>query len=122
MKVSARRFRKLVGEAMDELPEVFRRHLDNVEVVVAEEPSPEVQEEFPGVFLLGLYQGTPLVERSVVEMSLPDIISIYKRNIEEVCSTEEEIREEVRRTLLHEIGHHFGLSEEELEEIEEGWR
>ena len=71
----------------------------------------------PTETLFGLYTGTPLTERSSsYGMVLPDKITLYQRSIEEVCRTKGEIQEQIRTTLLHEIGHHFGLSEDELEE------
>lgn len=116
MRVSKARFKELVVEALDELPEVFRNRLENVEVVVEEVPPPDIREEFGGS-LLGLYQGVPLTERSLMFPSPPDVISIYKGNIERICSSEDEIREEVRLTVVHEIGHYFGLDEEALEDV-----
>lgn len=117
MRVSEERFRELVEQAISSLPEQFADRLDNVEIVIEEEPDPETRERFPG--LLGLYRGIPQTQRSTFHFgSMPDVISIYKRNIERLCRTEAEIRREVRKTVLHEIGHHFGLSEEELEEFD----
>ncbi len=113
MRLSVDRFRDLVAEALDELPDRFRRVMDNVEVVVEELPPPEIQRRFSGI-LLGLYQGVPLDRRSVMGLHFPDKISIYKRNIESICRTSEEVRDQVKTTLMHEIGHHFGLNEREL--------
>ena len=68
--------------------------------------------------LLGLYHGTPLTERSIEEgFSMPDRIVLYQRNIEDMCETKDEVIEEIRTTVLHEIGHHFGLDEDDLEEL-----
>lgn len=116
MRVAMERFRELVAQAIDHLPEEFARRLDNVDVVVEDLPDPETQAQFPGP-LLGLYHGVPLTDRSTMAMHFPDIIYIYKRNIERMCRTEGQIRAEVRATLLHEIGHHFGLDEEELKDV-----
>lgn len=117
MRVSEERFRELVEQAMKSLPEQFFERLDNVEILVEDAPDPETQSRFPG--LLGLYRGVPQTERSTFHLGLmPDVISIYKRNIERLCRTEAEIRREIRKTLLHEIGHHFGLSEEDLEDFD----
>lgn len=72
----------------------------------------------PGETLFGLYTGIPLTERtSSYGMVLPDKITLYQRSIEEGCRTKEEVQAQIRTTLLHEIGHHFGLSEEELEQV-----
>jgi len=110
------RFRELVAQAIDALPEQFARRLDNVDVVVEDLPDPETQARFPGV-LLGLYHGVPLTGRSTMAAHFPDIIYIYKRNIERICRTEGQVRAQVRATLLHEIGHHFGLNEEQLKDV-----
>ncbi len=114
------RFRELVAEALDRFPTEFAQYLDNVEVVVEDLPSPEVQRRFehsPGHLLLGLYHGVPLTDRSVLSMHMPDIIYLYKRNIEAICRSEAEVRRQVRDTVLHEIGHHFGMDEDQLRGI-----
>jgi predicted Zn-dependent protease with MMP-like domain len=117
MRVTTERFRALVAQAIDRLPPEFAERLDNVDVVVEDYPDEETQARFPGGFLLGLYHGVPLTGRSIMVTRMPDIIYIYKRNIERICRSEAEIRTQVRDTLLHEIGHHFGLDEEELRDI-----
>lgn len=88
-------------------------------IIVEEEPSPEHLAEAglgPGDTLLGLYSGIPLTLRTVdYGMVLPDRILIFRRPILDSCRTEEELMEEVRRTVLHEVGHYFGLDEKDLE-------
>jgi predicted Zn-dependent protease with MMP-like domain len=121
------RFRQLVEEALREIPRRFRREMKNVAVVIEDEPSPELLEEMevePDDTLFGLYQGTPLPERGwAFGNALPDRISIYQGPIEEACNDDEEIRNCVAETVIHEFGHYFGMSEEEIEEIEEKyWR
>lgn len=121
------RFRRLVEEALEEIPPRFRREMQNVAVVVEDEPQPEILEEMevePEDTLFGLYQGTPLPERGwAFGNTLPDRISIYQIPIEEACEDDEEIRDCVAETVIHEFGHYFGMSEEEIEEIEEKyWR
>ena len=121
------RFEKLVEEALREIPRSFRKAMTNVAVIVEDEPPPHVLEEMeiePPDSLFGLYQGTPLPERPwAFGNTLPDRISIYQRPIEEACEDDEEIRDCVAETVIHEFGHYFGLSEEEIEEIEEKyWR
>ncbi len=101
--------------------------MKNVAVVVEDEPSPATLDEMevdPEDKLFGLYQGTPLPERSwSYGNALPDRISIYQRPIEETCADEDEIRDCVAETVIHEFGHYFGMSEEQIEEIEEKfWR
>jgi predicted Zn-dependent protease with MMP-like domain len=121
------RFTELVEEALREIPARFRREMRNVAVVVEHEPSPEVLEDVetdPGDTLFGLYQGTPLPDRGwSYGNTLPDRISIYQGPIEEACADDEEIRDCIAETVIHEFGHYFGMSEEEIEEIEEKfWR
>ena len=120
-------FERLVAEAVRTIPRRFRHEMKNVAVVVEDEPSPELLEEMdipPEDTLFGLYQGTPLTERTWgYGNALPDRIVIYQGPIEEACETEDEIVATIGETVIHEFGHYFGLSEEEIEEIEERyWR
>ena len=121
------RFEKLVEDALKQIPKRFRREMRNVAVVVEDEPSEDLLDEMeiePGDTLFGLYQGTPLPERSwAFGNHLPDRISIYQRPTEEACADEDEIRDCVAETVIHEFGHYFGMNEEQIEEIEEKyWR
>jgi predicted Zn-dependent protease with MMP-like domain len=121
------RFTQLVEEALSEIPRRFRKEMKNVAVVVEDEPSAELLDEMgiePGDTLFGLYQGTPLTERGwSFGNNLPDRISIYQRPTEEACETEDDIRDCIAETVIHEFGHYFGMSEEEIEEIEDKfWR
>jgi predicted Zn-dependent protease with MMP-like domain len=106
-----KRFEKLVEQSLDLLPEVFRSRLTNVAIIVEDRPPEEAE---PGTLLLGLFHGVPRTEKSVFYAAPPDRIFLYQKNIEAVCSSDEEIRRQVRSTLLHELGHYFGLSEAEL--------
>ena len=120
-------FRRLVNEAVTLIPKRFRREMKNIALVVEYEPDAELLEEMeiePPDSLYGLYQGTPLTERTWgYGNTLPDRITIYQRPIEEDCEDEDEMRAVIGETLIHEVGHYFGLSEEEIEEIEEKyWR
>ena len=120
-------FEQLVAEAVKLIPAKFRREMKNLALVVEEEPSAELLEEMeiePPDSLYGLYQGTPLTERSWdFANALPDRITLFQRPIEEDCEDEDEIRIVIGETLIHEVGHYFGLSEEEIEAIEETyWR
>ena len=120
MVLSRQEFRRLVSQAIASLPPVVAQRLENVEVVVEDRPTRAelamAGVEPPGT-LFGLYTGTPLTERdSSYGMVLPDKITLYQRSIEEACRTRDEVREQIRITLMHEIGHYFGLSEEELEQ------
>ena len=121
-------FERLVVEAIALIPRRFRREMKNLALVVEDEPSAELLAEMeiePPDSLYGLYQGTPLPERTWdFGNALPDRITLFQRIIEEDCDEDEdEIRAVIGETLIHEVGHYFGLSEEEIEEIEERyWR
>jgi predicted Zn-dependent protease with MMP-like domain len=113
-------FESLVDEALSSLPEEVQRWLDNVAIVVADRPSPDQQARTglgPGSLLFGLYEGVPKTRRGVTYGEVvPDKILIFQRPIEMVCRTPAQVRSQVRRTVLHEIGHHLGLDEDELED------
>jgi predicted Zn-dependent protease with MMP-like domain len=107
------RFAELVGEALDELPAPLLRAMDNV-VVLVEDRHPEEPD------LLGLYEGIALTERtSDYGGVLPDRITLYRDALAEVCADEDELREEVAVTVVHEIAHHFGIDEATLHRL--GW-
>ena len=121
------RFQQLVVEAVALIPKRFRREMKNLALVVEDEPAPDLLTEMeiePPDSLLGLYQGTPLPERTwAFGNNLPDRITLFQRPIEEDCEDEDEVRAVIGETLIHEVGHYFGMSEEEIEEIEERyWR
>jgi len=121
------RFERLVEEALRDIPKRFRDAMANVAVIVEDEPPPHVLEDMDmeeDDELFGLYEGTPLPERgSSYGNTLPDRISIYQIPIEESCADDEEVRICVAETVIHEFGHYFGMSEEEIEAIEENyWR
>jgi predicted Zn-dependent protease with MMP-like domain len=112
-------FEALVWQEIENLPTEIKDRLENVLVIIEDRPSPEIQAEFDDDILFGLYQGTPLKERSVFNVEpQPDLIYIFQKNIEEVCETEEEVRDEIRTTVIHEVGHYFGLDEERLDVLE----
>ncbi len=116
---TARQFRELVAEALDSLPEEFGELLDNVAVVVEDEPSADDLRELgmdpdERMDLLGLYHGTPLDERGFEYGGLPDRVVIYRRPILRIARTRREVIQQVRETVLHELGHHFGLEEDDL--------
>lgn len=121
IRISPRRFERLVERALDRLPPEFQERLENVGVVIAEAPDPELlaalgmdPEEDT---LFGLYEGVPLTERGFDEVLLPDHVTIFRRPLLEWAGSEAEVVEEVRVTVLHEIGHFFGLDEDRLEEL-----
>lgn len=110
--VDPEKFEEMVGTALDSLPKEFADRIKNVAVVVEHDPGPRG--------LLGLYQGVPLTSRTTSYAGvLPDKITIYQRAICAICDTEAEVIEQVRRTVIHEVGHYFGISDERLREL--GW-
>ena len=115
------RFNKLVAESLDALPEEFRARIKNVAVVVEDYPAetgptesvPEDED-----LLMGVFDGTPLTQKGTMQIEAgPDRVVLYQKNIEAVCDNDEEIREEVRLTVLHELGHYFGLEEDDLADV-----
>ena len=120
-------FERLVADALATLPRRFRDAMQNLVIVVEDEPAAELLREMeiePPDTLLGLYQGTPLTERSWdYGNALPDRILIFQGPHEREAGDEDELIVAIGETLIHEIGHYFGLSEDEIEEIEEKyWR
>ena len=121
------KFERLVADAITLIPKRFRREMKNIAIIVEDEPSAELLEEMeidPPDSLYGLYQGTPLPERSATwGNTLPDCVTLFQNVIEEDCDDDDDVRMVIGETLIHEIGHYFGLSEEEIEDIEERyWR
>jgi predicted Zn-dependent protease with MMP-like domain len=112
IEVAPDRFEEMVAAALDSLPEQLGRLISNVAVTVQHEPGP------PG--LLRLYQGIPLTSRTTGYAGvLPDRITIYQQAICAICHTEDEVVEQVRRTVIHEVGHYFGIGDARLREL--GW-
>lgn len=118
LRVSHDEFEALVERALDLLPEEFGELLDNVVVVIEEEPSDEDLALFDDMDdaddLLGLYRGVPLSVRETSYCELPDQVVIYRRPLLRLCRTRRQLIGEVRDTVVHELGHHFGLSDEEM--------
>jgi predicted Zn-dependent protease with MMP-like domain len=120
-------FERLVGEALASIPRRFRDALANLAIVVEDEPSPDLLEEMeiePPDTLLGLYQGIPLTERHWdYGNTLPDRILLFQGPLERDADNDDDLVVAIGETLIHEIGHYFGLSEDEIQEIEERyWR
>ena len=114
----------MVARALSNLPGEFRRRMDNIDVVVQDYPTSrqlaQVRLNHP-MSLLGLYQGVPLTRRGGnYNMVLPDKVTIFQKPIERMCHSDEEIVREVRRVVIHEIAHHFGISDADLERLEGG--
>lgn len=110
--VDAARFEALVADALDRIPEALGRRMDNVVV--------QVRDRSPDRHLLGLYEGIPLTDRDTYGgLAMPDRITIYRLPICAMCADEEEVVEQVRITVVHEVAHHFGIDDERLEQL--GW-
>ena len=114
------RFLRLVRHALAELPPPFQQRLSNVDIVVKRRPDRDDRRNAglgPGETLYGFYSGVPLTERSEYGFVLPDKITIFQQPLERDFPDQAELVEEVRKTVLHEIAHHFGLSDEKLAEM-----
>jgi predicted Zn-dependent protease with MMP-like domain len=119
-RIPIRRFEELVAEALDDLPSEWAERIDNVVVQVEDEPSREDLEmvgldpDDPESDLLGLYQGVPVGERGAEMFSLPDRIVVYRGPTLREARSRHEVVQVIRETVLHELGHHFGLEEDDL--------
>ncbi|MGF1632533.1 MAG: metallopeptidase family protein [Phycisphaerae bacterium] len=120
-EVSRNRFAKLVEQALAELPGPIRQVLDEVSVEIRDRPT---RRELKDVgleedeLLLGLYVGRPLTERSVLDPpTIPDAVFIFQEDVQEVSNSAEDLVREVRTTVLHELGHHLGMDEDDLAEL-----
>ena len=111
--VSRERFEELVADALDSLPPELGGAMENVAVMV--------EDNARGRSLFGLYEGVPLTRRGPMTYggAMPDRITLYRKTICSVCSSEEEVVAQVRKTVVHEVAHHFGISDPRLEEL--GW-
>lgn len=116
----------MVQDALDSIPAEFKPHLENVMIEVCDRPTRDMLDDngFEGdpeaeTELLGLYIGTPLEDRGIdtPQVLLPDRVLIFRKNLCEMCESREELLDEIRVTVLHEIGHHFGMDEDRLEEL-----
>lgn len=110
-----KKFEEIIEKAVELLPDEFKAGLENIDITIEDLPSFKTSKRS---LLLGLYQGVPLDERTHEYAGiLPDKITLYRKNIEAVCATEDEMIEEIKVTLLHEIGHYFGMTEKRLREL-----
>ena len=114
-------FAKVVEEALDSLPQEFRSRIQNVAVLVDDVPPNQRSSPPPGQqrrLLLGLFHGVPTTKKSIFDLPTgPDHIVLYQKNIEAVCSSEAEVREQIRLTVIHELGHYFGMDENQLLDV-----
>ena len=113
-------FVKVVEEALDSLPQEFRSRIKNVAILVEDFP-PKQPPPQPGQqrrLLLGIFHGVPATNKSIFDLPTgPAHIVLYQKNIEAVCSGEAEVRHQIRQTLMHELGHYFGMTEEQLKDV-----
>lgn len=118
-------FERLVAEALTDIPDEFRRAMRNIAIIVEDEPSPQLLVEMdiqPPDTLFGLYQGTPLTERDATfGNALPDRILLFQGPHEREAEDHEDLIVSIAETLIHEIGHYFGMSEEEIQEVEDNY-
>ncbi len=116
---TAAEFDRAVAEALAAIPAEFRAYLENVVIEVRDRPDARLMDEYDvSDDLLGLYAGIPLEDKGVASgQMLPDRIFIFRGNLVDMCESREELVAEIRITVLHEIGHHFGLDEDRLEEL-----
>jgi predicted Zn-dependent protease with MMP-like domain len=122
MEVTLKEFEELISEAVNNLPENFKEKMENIAIAIEDLPSQELLIEMKiksPYGLLGLYRGVPYPRRGIWYRNvLPDKIIIFKKPIEVRCRNREDIKESVRRVVIHEIGHYFGLNEADLRKIE----
>ena len=120
ISISREQFEGLVRGALSQLPSDVKNHLENVDIVVDESAS-AAQLVGTGIEnkmeLLGLYEGIPLTERYGYDLVLPDKITLFQKPIETICETQEQITEEIRMTIVHEIAHHFGIDDDRLHSL-----
>ncbi len=115
-------FVKVVEEALDSLPQEFRSRIRNVAVLVEDmppnQPSNALRSGQQRRLLLGLFHGVPTTKKSIFDLPTgPDHIVLYQKNIEAVCCSEAEVREQIRLTVIHELGHYFGMDENQLKDV-----
>jgi predicted Zn-dependent protease with MMP-like domain len=121
MRISRKEFDDTVEKALEKIPEMFRAQLNNLAITVEDLPSQELLQEMEmptDQTLFGIFTGIPLPERSVTEPSLyPDVVVIFREPLMAVCHSFKELEEEIGITVVHELAHYLGLSEERLEEL-----
>ena len=121
--MSRERFEELVEKAVETLPEEYIKYVDNITIIVEDYPGPEDTKRLAGGggLLLGLFSGVPYPHKGgffEIPYPLPDKIILFQKNIEKICSSKEELIEQIQKTLVHEVGHYFGLSESDLRKYE----
>lgn len=121
LKLSRKAFDRMVEQAVGRIPGEIRRHMDNLSISVQARPSAELLQDMgmePDDLLLGLYQGVPLPERSVLDPPLyPDLILLFQEDLEAVCETLDDLAWEIEVTVVHEVAHFLGMDEERLTDL-----
>lgn len=123
-RTSREHFEELAERALETLPEEYRSYFTNITIIVEDYPNKEEARHLntKKELLLGLFSGVPHPKKGgffTIPYPLPDKITLFQKNIESICSTEKELIEQIQATLIHEVGHYFGLSERDLREYEE---
>jgi predicted Zn-dependent protease with MMP-like domain len=121
-------FAQVVEEVLESLPAEFKQRLENIAILIEDVPAnqrrrtlsqrPGPKPSPPQRLLMGVFEGVPRTKKSVFDLPMgPDRIVLYQKNIEAVCASEAEIRREIRLTVIHELGHYFGMSEDQLKDV-----
>lgn len=119
--LSRKRFEEIVSEAIDGIPDLYQKYLNNVAFIVEDEPSPEQRQQLhlgPHGLLFGLYEGTPLPQRGGATKLLPDKITLFKLPLEAISQNIDELRQNVRHTIWHEVAHYYGLNHDRINQLE----
>lgn len=121
MNVSEETFQQLINDTLESLPGEHVKNIQNVAILFQDEPTTEQRKQLAlrkNETLLGLYEGVPLSERQGVQPTLPDRITLFKQPLESTARSMQELKEEIRHTLWHEIGHYYGLNHQRISELE----
>jgi predicted Zn-dependent protease with MMP-like domain len=121
IQISDEQFREIVGEAIDAIPPLYQKHLQNVAFIVEDEPTNQQRQKlniYPNELLFGLYEGVPLPKRQGATKILPDKITIFKKPALLFSRNLQELREHVRHTVWHEIAHYYGLDHQRIHQLE----
>ncbi len=121
MNISTKKFEELVAQAVERIPEPYKNRLENVAFLLEDEPSSEQRQRlnlYPNETLFGLYEGVPLPQRGGALKTLPDKITIFKNPLLTASSSIEELKENIRHTVWHEVAHYYGLDHNRIHELE----
>ena len=120
-KLTPKQFKKIVAEAIDGIPELYQKYLNNVVFIIEDEPSAEQRQQLKladGHTLFGLYEGTPLPARGGATKLLPDKITLFKLSLEAISRSTDDLKENVRHTIWHEVAHYYGLDHDRIDGLE----